>query len=575
MVTRAYSCDHDQLRRLLDDGLDEAERVVIEKHLDECDSCCAALESFAGDDSWWMDASSLLAPLDGADAGEETSEFVAGKKPLKLLQASPLSNVDRIVGEMSLDFLEPSDSPAMLGRLGQYDIIEPLGCGGMGIVLKGYDQDLNRYVAIKVLAPHYATSSAARKRFAREGQASAAVVNPHVVAIHGVSTDGRLPYLVMPYVQGESLQQRIDQAGPLLLKEVLRIAMQAARGLQAAHEQGLVHRDIKPGNILLERGVDRVLLTDFGLARAVDDASMTRSGVIAGTPQYMSPEQARGDAVDHRSDLFSLGSCLYAMCSGRPPFRADNTMGLLNRIVEGSSRPICEVNPDVPPWLGTIINRLHAKRPEDRFESAGELADLLERCLAHVQQPQAQPLPESLIVPRGKTSLGRTLQVLAGLTAVATLLYAAWPDGERDLDSAETGEVVAEVDGDHHEREGQGDELEARLRTELSALAGDESLPWVELTGELNEINSDLNSLNWQLEENLELSGTDFESGSAETDEGTEAGGSEREESLEEREEINSETGEDAEAEPPVGLEETETNSTDEDRLELKQETES
>lgn len=574
MVTRAWSCDHDRLRLLLDDGLDEAGRVAVEKHLDECDSCCAALESFAGDDSWWMDASSLLAPIDGAEDREETSEFVAGKKPLKLLQASPLSNVDRIVGEMSLDFLEPSDSPAMLGRLGQYDVIEPLGCGGMGIVLKGYDQDLNRYVAIKVLAPHYATSSAARKRFAREGQASAAVVNPHVVAIHGVSTDGRLPYLVMPYVRGESLQQRIDQAGPLKLKEVLRIGMQAARGLQAAHEQGLVHRDIKPGNILLERGVDRVLLTDFGLARAVDDASMTRSGVIAGTPQYMSPEQARGDAVDHRSDLFSLGSCLYAMCAGRPPFRADNTMGLLNRIVEGSSRPICEVNPDVPPWLGTIISWLHSKKPEDRFESAGELADLLERCLAHVQQPQAQPLPESLMARRERTLWERTLIVIGSLAAAAALLYAAWPDGEHDSDSAETGEAVAEVDGEHHGQEGQGDELEeARLRAELSTFADDEHLPWTELTDELSAINSDLNSLNWQLEEDLELSGeAEFEVGEESGSEESE-GDSEKEEPLGERQEENSETGEDAEADSPAGLDETETNSTDEDRL--KQETES
>lgn len=385
MVTRSFSCDHDRLRLLLKDELGDADRAVVEKHLDECDLCCEALESFAGDDSWWKDASSLLSPIDGSDSDE-----VASEKPLRLLQSSPLSSVEKMVGEMSLDFLEPSDSPAMLGQLGQYDIIEPLGCGGMGIVLKGYDQDLNRYVAIKVLAPHYATSSAARKRFAREGQASAAVVNPHVVAIHGVSSEGRLPYLVMPYVQGESLQQRIDSAGPLKLKEVLRIAMQAARGLQAAHEQGLVHRDIKPGNILLERGVDRVLLTDFGLARAVDDASMTRSGVIAGTPQYMSPEQARGDAVDHRSDLFSLGSVIYAMCAGRPQFWADNTMGLLNRIVEGSSRPLCEVNPDVPSWLAEVVERLHSKRPDDRIESAGELADLLERCLAHVQQPQSQ-----------------------------------------------------------------------------------------------------------------------------------------------------------------------------------------
>jgi serine/threonine protein kinase len=261
---------------------------------------------------------------------------------------SPLSTVESSVGKVPLDFLEPSDSPMMLGMLGDYDIIEPIGCGGMGVVLKGYDSKLNRFVAVKVLAPHYATSAAARKRFAREAKAAAAVVHPHVLAIHSVDSTGRLPFLVMPFVDGESLQERVRRNGQLGTKEVLRIGIQAARGLQAAHEQGLVHRNIKPGNILLERDVERAMLTDFGLARAVDDASMTRSGVIAGTPQFMSPEQARGEAVDHRSDLFSLGSVLYTMCAGRPPFRAETTMGLLRRIIDVDPRPLPEVNADIP-----------------------------------------------------------------------------------------------------------------------------------------------------------------------------------------------------------------------------------
>jgi eukaryotic-like serine/threonine-protein kinase len=190
----------------------------------------------------------------------------------------------------------------MLGRLGGYEIVGIIGAGGMGVVLKGFDSPLNRYVAIKVLAPHLATSGAARRRFAREAQAAAAVVHPHVISIHAVSADGELPFLVMPYVRGMSLQKRIDRHGPLGVAELLRVAAQTAAGLAAAHAQGLVHRDIKPANILLEEGVERVAITDFGLARAIDDATTTRSGVIAGTPQYMSPEQARGELIDHRSD---------------------------------------------------------------------------------------------------------------------------------------------------------------------------------------------------------------------------------------------------------------------------------
>src|SRR5262249_44688558 len=148
----------------------------------------------------------------------------------------------------------------------------------------------------------------ARRRFAREAQSAAAVRDEHVVKIHAVCEDAAVPYLVMEFISGITLEDRIRAEGPLDPKEVVRIGLQSARGLAAAHAQGLVHRDVKPGNILLEDGVQRVKLTDFGLARAADDASISRSGVIAGTPMYMSPEQAKGDHIDHRSDLFSLGS---------------------------------------------------------------------------------------------------------------------------------------------------------------------------------------------------------------------------------------------------------------------------
>jgi serine/threonine protein kinase len=163
--------------------------------------------------------------------------------------------------------------------------------------------------------------------------------------------------------------------------------------LAAAHAQGLVHRDVKPSNILLDGSVERAMLTDFGLARAVDDASITRTGIISGTPQYMSPEQARGEPIDHRSDLFSLGSVLYAMCTGHPPFRADTTFGVLHRVGGSSPHPICEINADVPAWLGGIVSRLMSKAPKDRFATATEVATLLEQCLAHVQQPTAVSLP--------------------------------------------------------------------------------------------------------------------------------------------------------------------------------------
>jgi eukaryotic-like serine/threonine-protein kinase len=271
--------------------------------------------------------------------------------------------------------------------------------------------------------------------------------------IHAINAAGRLPFLVMPYLACESLQQRISREGPLNVVDVLRVARQTASALAAAHAQGLVHRDVKPANILLEKGVDRVLLTDFGLARAVDDASLTRTGVIAGTPQYMSPEQSRGETIDHRTDLFSLGSVLYAMCTGRPPFRAESTYGMLRRICEASPHPLREINPDVPPWLATIIERLLAKEPSQRFQTAAAVADLLEQCLAHVQQPAAAPLPESLREPAaGARSVWQSLlrrrsvwiapPVLAVIATVAVIVSGLFqPDG--DDNAPATGKAPA------------------------------------------------------------------------------------------------------------------------------------
>jgi serine/threonine protein kinase len=178
-------------------------------------------------------------------------------------------------GPEPLDFLAPSDKPGSLGRLGHYEVFELIGRGGMGVVLRAFDEKLHRVVAVKVMAPQLATNATARMRFVREARAAAAVRNEHVIGIHAVEEADKLPYLAMEYIAGVSLQERLDRSGPLELKEVLRIGIQTATGLAAAHAQGLIHRDIKPANILLENGVERVKITDFGLARAVDDVSLT------------------------------------------------------------------------------------------------------------------------------------------------------------------------------------------------------------------------------------------------------------------------------------------------------------
>ena len=282
--------------------------------------------------------------------------------------------------EVPLGFLGPATRPDSLGRMGHYEVLQVLGKGGFGIVFRAFDGVLQRVVAVKVLAPALAATSPARKRFLREARSSAAVRHENVVQVYAVE-EQPLPYLVMEFIPGETLQERLKRTGPIEVPEVVRFGRQVAEGLAAAHERGLIHRDVKPGNVLIEAGSPgRAKLTDFGLARAADDASISQSGIVAGTPMYMSPEQARGAPLDHRSDLFGLGSVLYVMCSGRPPFRAENTLAVLKRVVEDAPRPIREIIPETPEWLCRIIERLHAKDPADRFQTAREVADLLAEC---------------------------------------------------------------------------------------------------------------------------------------------------------------------------------------------------
>jgi WD40 repeat protein/serine/threonine protein kinase len=256
----------------------------------------------------------------------------------------------------------------------------------MGIVLRAFDEKLHRVVAIKALTPALAEAGAARQRFVREARAAAAVTHDHVIAIHAVEDSGPVPYFVMQFIEGCTLQEKLDRVGALPLKEILRLGIQLADGLTAAHRVGLVHRDVKPANILLENGIERVRLTDFGLARAADDASLTQSGVITGTPSYMSPEQANGEKIDHRSDLFSLGSILYALCTGHPPFRAGTPMAVLKRVCEETPRSIREINPEIPQWLEAAISKLQAKEPEQRFATASEVVVLLREHLARLQE---------------------------------------------------------------------------------------------------------------------------------------------------------------------------------------------
>jgi serine/threonine protein kinase len=293
-------------------------------------------------------------------------------------------DADRLIAQLHLG---ASSRPGALGRLGHYDILNLVGAGAMGLVLRAFDDQLHRTVAIKVLSSHLITSEQARQRFVREARAAAALNHPNVVTIHAVDDHHGIPYLVMEYVDGISLQQRIARSAPMFTIDILRLSQQIANGLSAAHRNGVIHRDIKPANIMLEDGIERVKITDFGLAKAaMGNSEITSHDKLIGTPSYMSPEQVSSDTLDGRSDLFSLGCAMYAMVAGAPPFRGGNCLAVAHRIRHETPRPLREVHPEIPQFLDAIIMRLLEKDPAARFQTADELATQLTHRLALLNQ---------------------------------------------------------------------------------------------------------------------------------------------------------------------------------------------
>ncbi|MFO0822523.1 MAG: protein kinase [Gemmataceae bacterium] len=294
-----------------------------------------------------------------------------------------------------------------IGRLGAYRVLGKLGAGGMGTVFRAEDPVLRRQIALKVMLPQFAAQPDSKARFLREARAQAAVDHDHIVAIYQVGEEGDAPFIAMPLLKGESLADRLKTNPVLAVEEAARIAREMAMGLAAAHAQNLVHRDIKPANVWLEDRSRRVKILDFGLAReeANSDASeaetlhgsnistpssateaLTQHGAIIGTPAYMSPEQAKGEPVDARTDLFSLGIVLYQMLTGRQPFTGTNTTGILVSVASHMPPRPAVLNPEVPPELDALTMRLLAKSPAARPPFAAEVAAQLTAFAARMDQ---------------------------------------------------------------------------------------------------------------------------------------------------------------------------------------------
>ena len=426
MIARKSDCDIQQLTAMLASPLDEAfdanRQSAVTRHLDQCPYCRQQLERLAADQLWWDDAQQTLADLQS----ESTTSFIAGTS-LSLNASNNRSPSTTSEPHWVLSLLQPSIDPQSLGEIDGMAVESVVGQGGMGVVLKARDRSLQRYLAIKLLSPMLAGSGAARQRFFREARAAAAVVHPNIVPIYAVSAERSLPYLVMPYIAGGNLQHMLDDQGPVPLERSLSIGLQVAEGLAAAHQQGIVHRDIKPANLMLDEGGFRIMITDFGLARALDDATLTGSGLLAGTPQYMSPEQARGASIDHRSDIYSLGAVLYTMATGRPPVRGDSTLEILRRIGEEPPKSIVGINETYPVWYERLVQLLMEPQANRRPQTAEQVTELLRSALAHARSPQQTPLP--VMLRRASAMRLWTVRIVrtVGLSLIAcVMLVGAW-----------------------------------------------------------------------------------------------------------------------------------------------------
>ncbi|MGN6547322.1 MAG: serine/threonine-protein kinase [Aureliella sp.] len=389
------------------------------EHLEQCARCRELLETVAAEAHWWQEASDTLAlPI------AETSHLTDTICPLSEQHFAAAGTDALCQHEIAqLQAMLPTAShPELLARIGRYELEQLVGRGGMSLVFRGRDTELHRVVAVKTLALYLLPTAAARQRFIREGRAAALLSHPHIVPMYDVITESPVPALVMQYIAGPTLEQWIEQQGAMSWQDALRIGAQLADALSAAHAEGLVHRDIKPSNVLLEADGARALLTDFGLVRAIDDATLTHSGMLAGTPHFMSPEQARGEEVDGRSDLFSLGSLLYFAMTGAPPFRGRESMAVLHALCHARHVPLCRLNREIPVEVSRLVDRLLAKHARHRPASGCEVRDELRELL---NSPRRLRLAN-------RFSRKRLLPLAALAVCAVFLAWFAWPDGQGD-----------------------------------------------------------------------------------------------------------------------------------------------
>ena len=428
--------DQSQLENFVLGQVDEDLCGQVESHLESCQACISVLRELNASD-------------DLIEAAQAYSSFGSQSEPPAILKGlvDRLKNLDfepPLHGDPVEDYapyLDPPQIKGEIGRLGPYGLRKVLGAGAMGVVFLAQEIPLEREVALKLMRASLLRDVGARQRLLREARATAGVVNDHIVPIYSVGEEQGVPYLAMPVLQGESLSDCLAREGKLPTTTVLEVGRQIALGLAAAHGGGLVHRDVKPANVWLEpasptgslpdlptagKAGCRVRLLDFGLVLEKScGPHLTEVGLLLGTPAYMAPEQARGKPVDARADLFSLGSVLYAMLTGHPPFQGANNLAVLHALAYHTPAPLRQEVPEVPRSVAALMDKLHAQDRADRFQSAEEVVAALEACRAEIDLPPTKSW-RAWIGGKHRFTATALLLVVAGLLLAGSLKVASW-----------------------------------------------------------------------------------------------------------------------------------------------------
>jgi len=314
-----------------------------------------------------------------------------------------------------------ADAPVR--QVGRYRILGRLGRGGMATVYRAHDPSISRDVAIKFLHASLAEDDECRDRFLREARAAGGLSHPNIVVVHDVGEIEGRPYMAMELVEGAPLSEALEKTPKLPVRDAVLVGMQLARALEYAHARGIVHRDIKPGNIMFLKDGQTIKVTDFGIAH-MDDGSSTHTqvGAVLGTPQYMSPEQAMGEKIDGRSDLFAAGIVLYQMLAGERPFRAESMVAIAAKIVKEDPPPLAAKRPDVPPALRRVIDRCLAKKPDQRYQTGQELAEALKKVLIQIDEHSREHGKRRIVPLRVKWAATMALIVAVVMGSTAALI---------------------------------------------------------------------------------------------------------------------------------------------------------